>query len=175
MSVHLLGLGVLLGGEPGDLLLQLLDALLQLILLAEPRRAPQFEQLALAGREPPARRDRLAWSASSLGTATRIGAVAFGGEPRLARIELGETLGDDRQIGAGHGFVEADENIAGLDPIAVVRAHFADDAAGRVLHLLHVGIDDERALGDERAGDFGGRGPAAEADARGTPPGRSRR
>ena len=41
---------------------------------------------------------------------------------------------------------------------------FADHAAGRVLHLLDVGIDDERALRDHRAGDFGGRRPAADAD-----------
>ena len=46
---HLLGLGCLLGGHARDLLLQLLDPLLQLILLAEPRLAPQFEQLAFAG------------------------------------------------------------------------------------------------------------------------------
>ena len=69
MRADLLGLGVLLRDQPGDLLLQLLDALLQLIFLPEPRRAPQIEQLALAG-------DRLFdvgivdASASSRGTAT---------------------------------------------------------------------------------------------------------
>ena len=50
---ELLILGVLLRGEPGDLLLQLLDALRELILLAEPRGATQFKQLALAVQSPP--------------------------------------------------------------------------------------------------------------------------
>ena len=53
MSADLLVFGVLLRREAGDLLLQLLDALLQLILLAEPGLAAQIEQLALAGRALP--------------------------------------------------------------------------------------------------------------------------
>ena len=137
---------------------------MQLILLAEPRRAPQIEQLAFAG-------ERLLdvgvvdGGRKLLGHRDRLGAVALGGKPRLARIELGETLGDDRQIRLRHGFVEANENIAGLDPVAVAHANLADDTAARVLDLLDVGIDDQRALGDQRAGDLGGRGPAAESDA----------
>ncbi len=42
-------LGVLLGGEPADLVLQLGDALFQLRFLAEAGRAAQLEQLALIG------------------------------------------------------------------------------------------------------------------------------
>src|SRR5262249_4549809 len=64
----------------------------------------------------------------------------------------------------GHGFVEAHEDVASFHPVAVAGAHFADDTAGRVLHLFHIGIDDERTLRNERAGDFGGGGPAAAAD-----------
>ena len=45
---HFLGFGVLLGDKSGDLLLQLLDALRKLILLADPGGMPQLEQLALA-------------------------------------------------------------------------------------------------------------------------------
>ena len=41
-------LGVLLRLQAGDLLVELSDTLLQLVLLAEPRLAPQIEQLALA-------------------------------------------------------------------------------------------------------------------------------
>ena len=41
--------------------------------------------------------------------------------------------------------VELDEDVAGLDPVAVVHAELADHAAGRVLHLLDVGIDDDGA------------------------------
>src|SRR5208282_6290983 len=88
----------------------------------------------------------------------------LGGETGLARIEFGETLGDDRQVGAGHGLVELNKNVARLHPVAVVHTHLADDSAGRVLHFLDVRIDDDGALGDERAGDFGGRCPAADAD-----------
>ena len=84
-----------------------------------------------------------------------VGAIAFSGEASLARVELGESLGDDRQIGSGHGLVEADEDFARLYAIAVMGAHLADHAAGRVLHLLHVGIDDQRTLGDKGTGDFG--------------------
>jgi hypothetical protein len=63
--------------------------------------------------------------------------------PRLARVQLCETLGDDRQIGSGHRFVQAHEDVAGFHPVAVVCTHFADDAAGWVLHFFHIGIDNE--------------------------------
>ena len=66
---HFLGLGVLLGGEPDDLLLQLLDALGKLILLTGPGLAPQLEQLALAGQAS-CTSESSARSASSLGKAT---------------------------------------------------------------------------------------------------------
>ena len=36
-------------------------------------------------------------------------------------------------------------NVAGLDPVAVAHPQLADHAAGRVLHLLDVRIDDDRA------------------------------
>ena len=103
-------------------------------------------------------------SASCFGVGMLSRAVAFGAETRLAGVELGETLGDDRQIGPGHRLVEAHEDVAGFDAVAVARAHFADDAAGRVLHFFHVGIHDQRALRDQRAGNFGGRRPTAQAD-----------
>ena len=115
-----LGLGVLLRGKPRDLLLQLADPLLQLIFLAEPRPAAQIEQLALAA-------ERLfhVGIVGMIGKLRRhrdcIGAVALGGETRLARIKLGKALGDDGEIGAGHRLVEPDENVARLHMIAVVR------------------------------------------------------
>ena len=39
----------------------------------------------------------------------------------------------------------------------------ADDAAGRVLHLLDVRFDDDSAGRDHRAGELAGGGPAADA------------
>ena len=50
-----------------------------------------------------------------------------------------------------------------LTAVAVLDAKVADDAAGRVLHLLDVGIDDELARRDHRAGDLGRRRPADDA------------
>ena len=156
-------LGVLLRGQPNDLLLQLGDPLLKLFLLAGAVFPPQVEQLALAGH-------RLGdvgiieMVGKLFRHGDRIGAVTLGGEPRLARIELGEALGDDGQIGLRHRLVELDENLPGLHVIAVVDEQFADHAAGGVLHFLDIGIDDDVARRDQRAGDLGGRGPAAKAE-----------
>ena len=94
----------------------------------------------------------------------RVGAVTLGGEPRLARIKFGEALGDDRQIGLRHRLIELNKNLARFYVIAVVHKQLADHAAGGVLHLLDIGIDDDVARRDQRAGDFGGRGPAAKAE-----------
>ena len=156
-------LGVLLRGQADDLLLQLGDALLQLFLLAGAVFPPQVEQLALAGhRLGDVGIVEMVGKLSRHGD--RIGAVALGGEPRLAGIKLGEALGDDGQIGLRHRFVELDENLPRLHVIAVMHEQFADHAAGGVLHFLDVGIDDDVARRDQRAGDFRGRGPAAEAE-----------
>jgi hypothetical protein len=80
------------------------------------------------------------------------------------RVKFNEAFVDDRQIGAGNGLVEADEDIAGFDMIAVAHEKFADDAAGRMLHFLHISIDDNRALRDKRARDLGCRRPAPKSD-----------
>ena len=65
-------------------------------------------------------------------------------------------MDDDREVGAGLGVVEPDDDVAGLHLIAVAHLQLGDDAAGRVLHLLDVGVDDELALRDHRAGEFAG-------------------
>ena len=159
---HLLGLGVLLGRQSGDLLVQLFDALLELIFLTEPCLAPQLEKLALA-RQRFLHVGIVDAIGEFLRHANRLGAITFGGEPRPARVQLSEAFGDDSQIGSGHRLIKANENVAGLDAIALAHAHLADDAAGRVLHFLDIGIDDQRALRDQRAGDLGSRGPAAKS------------
>ena len=91
-----------------------------------------------------------------------VGAALLGLQPRRARPQSVERLGDDGEAGLGHGLVEPHHDIAGLDEIAVAHPHLADHAAGRVLHLLDVGIDHDRARRDQRAGDLRRRGPAAE-------------
>ena len=47
--------------------------------------------------------------------------------------------------------------------IAVVHAHFSDDAPGRVLHFLDVRIDNNRAGRDQCACDMHRAGPYADA------------
>ena len=156
-------LGRLLRGKAGHLLLQLGNALLQLLLLAKTVLVAQFKKLALA-------RERLfdvrfVEAAGNLGRHRHgVRSVALGGEPRLARVKFNEAFVDDRQIGAGYGLIEAEENIAGFDMIAIAHEKFTDHAAGRMLHFLHIGIDDDRALRNQRARYLGRRCPAAQSD-----------
>src|SRR2546423_1320031 len=95
------------------------------------------------------------------GQVLRKGNRVLGLELRLlagaARGELVQPLDDDGEIGASLGVVELDDDVAYIDDIAVAHAQFGDHAAGRVLHLLDVGVDDELALRDDRAGEFAGR------------------
>src|SRR6185503_11934677 len=91
-------------------------------------------------------------------------AVALGDQPRFAGGQFVKALDDDGQVGARHRVVKLDENIAGFDAIAVLHVELSDHAAGRVLYFLDVGIDDDGALRDQRAGDLGSRGPATDAE-----------
>lgn len=139
------------------------NALLQLLLLAEAILVAQIEQLALAAQR--LLDFGLVLPVRKFGRHRHgVRPVALGGEPRLTRIKFNEPFVDDRQIGAGHRFIEAEENVAGFDMIAVAHKKFADHAAGRMLHFLHIGIDHNRALRDQRARDLGRRRPAAQSD-----------
>ncbi|MNZ68324.1 hypothetical protein D3C78_865890 [compost metagenome] len=88
--------------------------------------------------------------------------VTLGLQPCHPRIQLIQTFGDDGEIGAGLGRVEAHDHIAGLHPVALVHQNFTDDTAARVLHLLAVGIHHQMAGGNHRAGKIGRRGPPAD-------------
>jgi len=94
----------------------------------------------------------------------RVGPVAFGSEPRLARIKLGEAFGHDGQIRAGHRLVEPQQNIAGLHMIAILNKQLTDDAAGRMLYFFHVRIDDDRSLRDQGARDLRRGRPSAQSE-----------
>jgi hypothetical protein len=72
----------------------------------------------------------------------RFSRITLSFETRLARGELIEALGDYGKVCAGDRIVELDENIAGLDAIAVLNVEFANDAAGRVVDFIYVLIDD---------------------------------
>ena len=80
----------------------------------------------------------LACASKSAGNLHAVVAVALAFEPRLACGQFGQPLGDNRKIGAGNSVVKAHKDLSGLHAIAVVHQQLADDAAGRVLHLLHV-------------------------------------
>ena len=92
-----------------------------------------------------------------------FGPIAFGFETRLSRGELVEAFGDDGKVRASDRIVELHEDSAGLDAIAVLNIELANDAAGRVLDLLHVRIDHDGALRDECTGDLGRCRPTSHA------------
>ncbi len=137
-QLDLLFLGFALGLEAADFLAQLLDPLPELRLLTVARAAAQIEQLAFAIDKR--RHFRIGFRAREeiVGEPDRVEAVALALQPCPARVKLVETLVDDRQVGAGDRVVETNDDVALLDAVAVAHAEFADDAAGRVLHLLDV-------------------------------------
>ena len=148
--------------EAGDFLVQLRDPLVQLRLLSGPPVDADLEQFGLA------RHDVL--DVGIVGAIEQrrrkhdlVEAALLGLQPRGARPQPVEVLGDDRKARLDDGVVEPHHDVAGLDQIAVARADFADHAAGRMLNLLDVGIDHDRSRRDQRARDFRGRCPAAEA------------
>ena len=62
--------------------------------------------------------------------------------------------------------VEAHDNIPGGNPRSVAHMQFADHAAGRVLHLLDVGIDDQLTGRNHCTGELRGRRPACGGGSR---------
>ncbi len=99
-----------------------------------------------------------------VGKATSLGSVALAREPGLACGHLVEALGDDGEIDSRDGLVKPQHDLAAANALAVAHQQLADDAASQVLHLLDVGVDHDRSRRDHRAGQFGGRGPAADPD-----------
>ena len=150
-------------GEADNLFVGLVDALAQLGFLPSARRAAQIEQLHL-GRHNLRDVRHIDLAHEFLGKLDALGAVALGRQARLAGGELGQSLGHDREIGARDGVVEPHQQVAGLDAVAVLDAQLADHAAGRVLDLLDVRFNDDRARRDQRAGDLDGGGPDADAE-----------
>src|SRR5215510_2802850 len=160
INLGLLGLG--LAGKTDDVVLELRDLFPELRLLAGAGLLPELEQDLLAVDDPgdvrvlPARQQ-------IGGKIELLVVVALGFEPRLARGELVQAFDDDGEVGARGGVVEADDHVAALDAAAVANAQLADDSSGRVLDLLDVGFHDQDAGGDDRAREFSGCGPPAQA------------
>ena len=62
----------------------------------------------------------------------------------------------DGFLGTQQGIVEADEHLAGFDPVAVTHADFTHGAAVDVLDHLVAGLDLQLTGGNARAGDAAG-------------------
>src|SRR4051812_11703788 len=156
-------LGPLLRGEALDLLVELLDALAQLRLLAGASVDANVEQLGFGGEQ---RLDVgiVAAVEQRLRVVDPVDPALLGLEPRGTRLRRVEILGDDGEVGLGDGVVQPHHDVTGLDHVAIASAQLADHAAGRMLHLLDVGFDHDLAGRDQRARDLHGRSPAAEPD-----------
>jgi hypothetical protein len=145
-----------------DFLFELADSFPELSLLPDARGAPQFEQLALAV-------DRARDVGIALARQQRrrkrdfVRPVAFAREASLSRVHFGQSLNHDGQVGAHNRFIESHHDIAGAYPASFAHQQLADDAAGQVLHLLHVGVDDDRPRRDHRARELRCCRPTAEA------------
>ena len=87
----------------------------------------------------------------------------LGLQPRLSRDGAVILLGDDLQIGAGGGLVQPDDDVARRHAVALLDQDFSDDAAGLVLHLLGVALDNDIARGNHRPGERGRRRPRPDA------------
>ena len=98
---------------------------------------------------------------SSSGKVDGFGVVPLGQQPRFPRHQLVELGAHDAERGLGHGIVEAQHDLPVLDHAALLDEDLADDAAGRMLHLLDVRLDDDGAGRDHGAGQLAGRRPAA--------------
>ena len=150
-QVDLLGFGLLQREVPLDLLAKLGGALLELRFLADTHAAPRLEQLAFAihdgsdigvlgAGEKLSRKDNL------------LGPIALGDEAGAPRGHLVEPLEHDRKVCARDGVVEPQDDVSRAHALAVAHEQFADDPAGRMLDLLHVGIDHDRCRRDHRTG-----------------------
>src|SRR5262245_49111019 len=156
-------LGLLLSRKTDDLLQQLPGLLTQLSLLAQPGGPAQFEQLAFAFHD--LRDFHLALPARKLiRKLDRVRTIPFACKARLARRKLGQAFRVDRQVRSGNRLIEAYDNIAGLDAIALANAQLADHPAGGMLHLLDIRIDNDGAWRDQRTREFGRSYPAAHAN-----------
>jgi hypothetical protein len=92
-----------------------------------------------------------------------VAAVALGLQAGFPATQLVEALGDDGEVCLEDGIVEPDQEVAGLHLRIVLHQDMADDAAARVLHLLGITRGHDHAGRDQRAGNVGGGGPAADA------------
>src|SRR5262252_2477392 len=142
LDLALLGVGLL--GEALDFLPELRDPLPELRLLAGTGGFAQLEQFLLALHDAAdvgmvRTRDQL------LRKAELAVIIAFGFQAGLARHQLVDAFDDDGEVRTRDRRVEAHDHVAGVHPHPVPYTQLADNAAGRMLDLLDVRIDDEVA------------------------------
>lgn len=89
--------------------------------------------------------------------------VALGRQPGPLGLELIEKGFDDGETCPGFGLVEPDQQIAGLDPIAVGHLDLGDNAPVAALDSLGIALHHDHARGNDGAADRRHRRPGANA------------
>ncbi len=92
-----------------------------------------------------------------------LAVVALGLEAGAPRGQLPQPFAHRGEIGLRFGRIEPQQQRTGFDTRAVTDQQVADHAAARMLHLLHVRLDHQRAERDHRAGHMRHRAEHADA------------
>jgi hypothetical protein len=151
-----------LGVEPVDLLLELVDALVQLLLAPlehrpADREEPLLSQHDLSNVGAVAARQQLGWEPHSAVT------VALGPEPCPLGFEIVQHGFNDGELRPGLGFVEADQQGAGLDLVAILHPDLGNDTPVTMLHPLGIALHHDHARGYDGTMNGRHRRPAANA------------
>jgi hypothetical protein len=89
--------------------------------------------------------------------------VTLSQQPGLLDRQLGKLRANDRQLSPCLHIVEPQQDLSGLDEVALAHGDLADDAAVAMLDRLQVAVDLDGAGRDHRPGQLGGRRPTAGA------------
>ena len=126
-----------------------------------PHTAPQLEQLAFSlhdGSDAGFARAR----EKLIGKDDLLDPIALAGKAGAPRAHFVESFQHDRKVRACDGVVQSQDDVSCAHALTVAHEQLADNPAGRMLDLLHVGIDDHRPRRDHGAGQLGRCGPAAD-------------
>lgn len=151
---------LLLGIEAGDFMLELDDTFEQLRSAPLPRPSAVFEELALTidgGGDGPFLRADFEFR----GKFQLAAVVPFRLQTREACHEFIQALRHDAEIRLGLCRIETHQHLARFYPVAFLHQDLTDDAAGRVLDLLDMGVDDEISRRNHGPGQLRGRCPGA--------------
>ena len=161
-QVDLLRLGLLQREVTLDFLAKLSRALLELRFLADTHITPGLEQLALAIHDG-SNIGILRAGEKPVGKDNILGPVTLGDKSGAPSGHFVEPLDYDREVGTCDGVVQSEHDVSRAHALTVPHEQFSNDPTGRVLDLLDISIDHNRARRDDGTGQFGCRGPAADA------------